>query len=43
MIEFAAKQVKIEQEKFYKEHGTPNYKKGVSKAGSTTGKGTGRV
>jgi hypothetical protein len=38
MIEFAAKQVKIEQEKFYKEHGTPNYKKGVSKAGSTTGK-----
>lgn len=37
MIEFAAKQVKIEQEKFYKEHGTPNYKKGVSKARNTTG------
>lgn len=29
MIEFAAKQVKIEQEKFYKEHGTPNYRKGA--------------
>ena len=38
MIEFAAKQVKIEQEKLYREHGTPNYKKGVSKARSTTGK-----
>ncbi len=38
MIEFAAKQVKIEQEKFYKEHGTPNYKNGVSKARTTTGK-----
>lgn len=37
MIEFAAKQIKIEQEKFYKEHGTPNYKKGVSKARNTTG------
>jgi hypothetical protein len=29
MIEFAAKQVKIEQEKFYKEHGTPHYRKGA--------------
>ena len=38
MIEFAAKQVRIEQEKFYKEHGTPNYKKGGFKARSTTGK-----
>lgn len=38
MIEFAAKQIKIEQEKFYKEHGTPHYKKGVSKARNTTGK-----
>lgn len=38
MIEFAAKQLKIEREKFYKEHGTPNYKKGVSKTRSTTGK-----
>ncbi len=28
MIESVAKQVKIEQEKFYKEHGTPNYRKG---------------
>lgn len=38
MIEFAAKQIKIEQEKFYKEHGTPNYKKGVSRVRSETGK-----
>lgn len=38
MIEFAAKQVKIEQEKFYKEHGTPNYKKGISRAESATEK-----
>lgn len=30
MIEFAAKQVKIEQEKFYKEHGTPHYRKGAA-------------
>lgn len=29
MIESAAKQVKIEQEKFYKEHGMPNYRKGA--------------
>lgn len=27
MIESAAKQIKIEQENFYKEHGTPNYRK----------------
>ena len=26
MIEFAAKQIKIEQEKFYQEHGTPAYR-----------------
>ncbi|MBD5549275.1 MAG: hypothetical protein HDQ97_18130 [Lachnospiraceae bacterium] len=38
MVEFAAKQIKIEQEKFYKEHGMPNYKKGVSSARNTTGK-----
>ncbi|MBD5524801.1 MAG: hypothetical protein HDR04_10350 [Lachnospiraceae bacterium] len=30
MIESVAKQVKIEQEKFYKEHGTPNYRKGAA-------------
>lgn len=30
MIESLAKQVKIEQEKFYKEHGTPNYRKGAA-------------
>lgn len=30
MIESVAKQVKIEQEKFYKEHGTPNYRKGTA-------------
>lgn len=29
MIESVAKQVKIEREKFYKEHGTPNYRKGA--------------
>lgn len=30
MIESVAKQVKMEQEKFYKEHGTPNYRKGAA-------------
>lgn len=30
MIESAAKQVKIEQEKFYKEHGAPHYRKGAA-------------
>lgn len=29
MLESVAKQVKIEQEKFYKEHGTPHYRKGA--------------
>lgn len=37
MVEFAAKQIKIEQEKFYKEHGAPA-RKGVSPARNTTGK-----
>ncbi|MGN0345882.1 MAG: hypothetical protein ACI4E5_01730 [Suilimivivens sp.] len=30
MIESVAKQIKIEQEKFYKEHGTPHYRKGAA-------------
>ncbi|WP_298030830.1 hypothetical protein [uncultured Dysosmobacter sp.] len=30
MIESVAKQVKIEQEKFYKEHGKPDYRKGAA-------------
>lgn len=30
MLESVAKQVKIEQEKFYKEHGTPHYRKGAA-------------
>lgn len=30
MMESVAKQVKIEQEKFYKEHGTPDYRKGAA-------------
>jgi len=30
MIESVAKQVKIEQEKFYKEHGIPNYRKSAA-------------
>lgn len=39
MVEFAAKQVKVEREKFYAEHGTPNYKKGITPvATNTTGK-----
>lgn len=38
MIEFAAKQVKIEREKFYKEHGMPHYKKGISPVSNTIGK-----
>lgn len=37
MVEFAAKQIKIEQEKFYKEHGAPA-RKGASPARNTTGK-----
>lgn len=38
MIEFAAKQVKIEREKFYQEHGAPAYRVGSSSARNTTGK-----
>lgn len=40
MIESVAKQVKIEREKFYKEHGTPNYRKGAESLvnKSTSGK-----
>lgn len=30
MMESVAKQVKMEQEKFYKEHGTPDYRKGAA-------------
>ncbi len=37
MVEFAAKQIKIEQEKFYKEHGAP-VRKGATPARNTTGK-----
>lgn len=38
MIEFAAKQVKIEREKFYQKHGAPAYRVGSSSARNTTGK-----
>ncbi len=38
MIEFAVKQIKIEQEKFYKEYGKPAGRAGSSPAENTTGK-----
>lgn len=38
MVEFVAKQVKIEREKFYQEHGEPAYRVGSSPARNTTGK-----
>ena len=38
MVEFIAKQVKIEREKFYQEHGEPAYRVGSSPARNTTGK-----
>ena len=38
MIEFAAKQVKIEREKFYQKHGAPACRVGSSSARNTTGK-----
>ena len=36
MVEFVAKQVKIEREKFYQEHGEPAYRVGSSPAKKTS-------
>ena len=43
MVEFVAKKVKIEREKFYQEHGEPAYRVGSSPARIRPGKTSGEV